>query len=207
MVAACRRTGAHFSIITRIDRKIRRTIAAISEEAWTAIRAQIAEIAYTAFASDRKHRVTGRLVVRRVRDLAVGRQGELFLAWRYHTVFTDSPFTLVQAEEQHRDHAVIKQTLADLIDGPLPSGRFTANAAWLTLAALPHTLTRAAGTLASVFHARAATIRRHLIHIPARIARRGRGHITVHLPAHWHAEHPWIGLFDATGHPATARAG
>ncbi|MFJ2818918.1 hypothetical protein ACIQOU_35345 [Streptomyces sp. NPDC091279] len=32
---------------------------------------------------------------------------------------------------------------------------FTANAAWLTLAALAHNLTRALGTLASAFHARA----------------------------------------------------
>jgi hypothetical protein len=26
------------------------------------------------------------------------RQGELFPAWRYHALFTDSPFELVQAE-------------------------------------------------------------------------------------------------------------
>lgn len=228
VVAACRRAGAHYSVTTPIDRKIRRTVGAIPDDGWTAIRypravwdeangswisdAQIAEVPYTAFASNPKHRTTGRLVVRRVRDLAAGGQGELFPAWRYHTVFTDSPFTLVQAEGQHRDHAVIEQLLADLIDGPLahlPSGVFTANAAWLTLAAIAHTLTRAAGTLASTVHARAraATIRRHLIHVPARIARHGRGHVTLHLPADWHAEHPWIGLFTTTGQPATARAG
>lgn len=46
--------------------------------------------------------------------------------------FTDSPFTLAQAEAQHRAHAVIEQINADLIAGPLahlPSGRFNANAA------------------------------------------------------------------------------
>jgi hypothetical protein len=40
---------------------------------------------------------------------------------------------MLQAEEQHRDHAVIEQVFADLTDGPLahaPSGRFAANAAW-----------------------------------------------------------------------------
>jgi hypothetical protein len=50
----------------------------------------------------------------------------LFPAWRYHAVFTDSPFTMLQAEEQHRDHAVIEQVFADLTDEALahaPSGR------------------------------------------------------------------------------------
>ena len=59
-------------------------------------------------------------------------QGVLFPVWRYHAVFTDSPFILVQAEAQHRGHAVIEQVNADLINGPLahlPSGRFAANAA------------------------------------------------------------------------------
>jgi hypothetical protein len=58
---------------------------------------------------------------------------------------------MVQAEAQHRDHAVIEQISADLIDGPLahlPSGRFNANAAWLALAGIAHNLTRAAGHLA-----------------------------------------------------------
>ena len=52
--------------------------------------------------------------------------------WRCHPVFTDSPFVTLQAEAQHRDHAVIEQVFADLTSGPLahlPSGRFTANAA------------------------------------------------------------------------------
>src|SRR6185369_518861 len=90
-------------------------------------------------------------------------------------------FHLTQAEAQHRDHTIIEQVLADLAAGPLahlPSGVFTANAAWLTLAATTHNLLRAAGTLTSTFHARArgATLRAHLINIPARIA---RGHITL----------------------------
>ena len=56
--------------------------------------------------------------------------------------FTDSPFELIQAEAQHRDHAIVEQVLADLNDGPLahlPSGQFPANAAWLTLAAIATT--------------------------------------------------------------------
>jgi hypothetical protein len=66
--------------------------------------------------------VTARLIVRRIPDLnksTVDAQGELFPVWRYHAAFTDSPFVLVQAEEQHRGHAVIEQVFAELIDGPL----------------------------------------------------------------------------------------
>jgi hypothetical protein len=65
----------------------------------------------------------------------------------------------------------------------MPSGSFAANAAWLTLATIAHNLTRAAGKLASLFHAKArtGTLRRHLITIPARIARRSRP-IILRLP-------------------------
>lgn len=96
-------------------------------------------------------------VVRRVKDLAA--QAELFPVWRYHAVFTDNPHELVTAEAEHRDHAIVEQVFADLFDGPLshlPSGRFAANAAWLTLAALVHKLLRAVGALASAFHAATA---------------------------------------------------
>jgi hypothetical protein len=58
------------------------------------------------------------------------------------------------------------------------AGVFTANAAWLVCAAISHILTRAAGALASAFHARArtGTIRAQLINTPARIAR-SAGHL------------------------------
>ncbi len=102
-------------------------------------------------------------------------------------MFTDSPFATIQAEEHHRDHAQVEQVFADLTDGPLahlPSGSFPANAAWLACAAIAHNLLRAAGSLASLAcaKARGATLRRDLIDVAARIARHGRGHITVHLP-------------------------
>jgi hypothetical protein len=60
--------------------------------------------------------------VRRVKRLdkpAGPGQGELFDSWRYHCVFTDTPFAFAQAEADHRDHAVIEQTIADLKAGPL----------------------------------------------------------------------------------------
>jgi hypothetical protein len=101
-------------------------------------------------------------------------------------VFTNSPLLMLQAEADHRRHAIIEQVIADLKNGPLahlPSGRFTANGAWLVLAAIAFNLTRAAGALASRFHAKAttATIRRHLINVPARPVRSAR-RIHLRLP-------------------------
>jgi hypothetical protein len=230
----CRRGGVHFSVTAKMDPKIKQAIAAIPETAWVAIKypnavfdtqarrwvsdAQIAEATYTAFASKRGQAITARLIVRRVKrvnDNATEGQDELFPLYRYHAIFTDSPFVLVQAEAQHRDHAIIEQVNADLIDGPLahlPSGSFTANAAWLTLAAITHNLLRATGCLASAFHAKArgATLRRHLIGVPARLARHGHagraGHITLHLPEHWRWQHAWKNLFDTTHDPPPAQA-
>jgi DDE family transposase len=222
---AVRRAGARFSVTVSTDPKIATAIAAIPEAGWTPIRypraiwddqlrcwvsgAQVAETEYTAFTSKKGQTITARLIVRRVRDLA--RQDELFPAWRYHAVFTDSPFQLLQAEEQHRDHAIIEQVFADWTDGPLahlPSGFFPANAAWLTCAAIAHNLLRAAGSLASLTYgkARGATLRRDLIDVAARTARHGHGHITLHLPEAWHREHEWMTMFTTTCGPPPAAA-
>jgi hypothetical protein len=229
-VRAARDAGACFSVTVRTDPRVCAAIAAIPDDAWMPIRypraiwddqlgrwvsdAQIAEVPYTAFTSRKGQAITARLIVRRVKDLnrqAAPGQGELFTAWRYHAVFTDSPFTLVQAEEQHRGHAQAEQVFADWTDGPLahlPSGSFPANAAWLALAAISCNLLRAAGALASLAYAKArgATVRRDLIGVAARTARHGRGHLTVHLPAGWHREHEWMNLFTATCGPPAAAA-
>ena len=230
VIGAVRRGGARFSVTVPMNASIRAAIAAIPQDAWTSIRypraiwddqlgswvsdAEIAEVEYTAFASKKGQAVTARLMVRRVRDLnkkAAAGQDELFPVWRYHAVFTDSPFELIQAEEQHRDHAVVEQVFADVTSGPLahlPSGVFAANAAWLSIAAMAHNLLRAAGALASLpfAKARAATIRRDLIAVAARIARRGRGYLTLHLPEGWHREHEWLNLLGAACGPPAAVA-
>jgi hypothetical protein len=230
VIGAVRRGSARFSVTVPMNTSIRAAIAAIGDDAWTGIRypraiwddqldcwisdAEVAETRYTAFASRKGQAVTARLIVRRVRDLnkhAADGQDELFPVWRYHAVFTDSPFELVQAEGQHRDHAIVEQFFADITSGPLahlPSGVFAANAAWLAIAAMAHNLVRAVGALASLplAKARAATIRRDLIAIAARTARHGRGHITLHLPEAWHREQEWLNLWDAACGPPAAAA-
>ena len=231
---AVRRAGACFSVTAQLNTAVRAAIAAIPASAWKPIAypralwddqlrcwisdAKVAEVPFTAFTSHKGRGrppvpLTARLIVRRVRDMNITAptgQGEMFPAWRYHAVFTDSPFETIQAEEHHRDHAIIEQVFADWTDGPLahlPSGSFPANAAWLALAAICGNLLRAAAALASLAcaKARGATIRRDLIDVAARIARHGRGHVTLHLPEGWHREQEWMNLFEAaTGPPAAA---
>ena len=220
VVAAVRRAGAKFSVTARLNASVRAQIATIAEDAWTPIHypnavwddqaggwvsdAEVAETTYTAFASRGPARqVTARLMVRRVKLLppAGADQPALVEGHRHHAVFTDSPLTTLQAESCHRGHAIVEHVIADLKGGPLahlPSGRFAANAAWLTLAAVAHNLTRAAGCLASVFHAsaRPATIRDQLINLPARIATSAR-RVTLHLPTGWRWEQSWRSVIAA----------
>jgi hypothetical protein len=225
VIKAIRAGGAQFSITVANTARIRAAISRIPETAWTPIKyrdavwdqdegrwvseAEIAEIRYTAFASKAKDlQITARLIVRRVKRLnpktVPEGQGELFTAHRHHAFMTDSPLTIAQAEPNHRRHAVIEQIFSDLEDGPLghlPSGKFQANAAWLTLAAISYNLTRAAATLADRHHAKAtgATIRRNLINIPARIATSAR-RLHLHLPEHWPWSPGFLTLWARTGH-------
>jgi hypothetical protein len=226
---AVRAAGAFFSVTVQVNSHVQAAIARIGEDAWVPIKypraiwddqlrrwvsdAEVAETEYTAFTSTDRA-ITARLIVRRVKDLnhkAAGGQDELFDVWRYHAVFTDSPFVMLQAEEQHRDHAIVEQVFADWSGGPLahlPSGSFPANAAWLALAATSHNLLRAAGALASLACAKAtgATLRRDLIDVAARTARHGRGEITLHLSEGWHRETEWLNLFEAACRPPPAQA-
>jgi hypothetical protein len=226
VVATAARYGACVSLTTGSNPSITAAITAITDTEWTAIHypeafvdtdtgelisdAEVAEIPYTAFTSrPKKEQVHGRLIVRRVKrrnpDAVRAGQDELFALWRHHAVFVTSPFEMLQAEGQHRAHAIVEQVIADAAASALahlPSGSFNANAAWAVLWAIAHNLTRAAGTLASTFHARAttATIRAHLINVPARIARSAR-RLTLHLPQDWPWQAAWTGLHAAVRQP------
>jgi hypothetical protein len=224
VVGACIEAGARFSLVLVKNRAVERAIAGIPDHAWTPVRypgavvdpdtgelisdAEVAETTFTAFESTARP-VTTRLIVRRVRDRARG--DELFPVWRHHPFLTNSTEPTAQADITHRRHAIIETVFADLIDGPLahlPSGRFAANSAWAICAAITHNLLRAAGTLAGPRHAlaRGATLRRHIVTVPARLARPQRRPV-VHLPAPWPWSTPWRNLWTAIfgiGPPITA---
>jgi hypothetical protein len=225
VAATAARYGADVSLTTGANPSVNAAIAQIPEDAWTAIHypqsfvdtetgelvsdAEVAQIGYTAFTSrPKKQQVVGRLIVRRVKRLnpkASPGQDGLFDVWRHHAVFVTSPFPMLQAEGFHRDHAIIEQVIADAAASALahlPSGSFTANAAWTVLWALAHNLTRAVGVLAGAFHARAttATIRAHLITVPARLARSAR-RLTLHLPEFWPWQPAWQALHAAVCRP------
>jgi len=222
VIAAALRQGAHFSITARQDKAVRKAITTIDDRAWTAIKytdavfdeqqqrwisdAEVAEIPYTAFTSKPKAKhVKAKLLVRRVKDMNPNNQSELFTAYRYHAVFTDSPLPMLEAEKAHRAHAIVEQVIADLKNGPLahlPSGHFWANSAWLVCATMAFNLTRAAGTLASAFHAKATTgtIRAQLITVPGRLARSAR-RLTLHLPTAWPWQKAWEQMAAAANSP------
>ena len=76
---------------------------------------------------------------------------------------------------------------------------FAANAAWCLPAAITHNMLRAASTLTGAARyavARGATLRTHLINIPARLARPQQRPI-LHLPAHWPRVATWLTLWKA----------
>lgn len=224
VIRVCRRYGAVFSLVLTRNTAVQRAIDAIPQDAWTPVQypgavrdpetgawisdAEVAEISYTMAESGTYEAVTARLIVRRVKD-ANQPEGGLFPIWRYHPFFTDTTESVTDADVTHRRHAIIETTFADLIDGPLahiPSARFGANSAWAICTAIAHNLLRAAATLAGtrLHTARGATLRRHLVNVPARLARPQRKPI-LHLPTHWPWESAWMTLWhNIIGHRSSA---
>lgn len=221
-VSAAIKGGAEVSVTVRLDPRVRAAIAQIPDTAWIPIkytdavydeqtqrwisRAEVAEIPFTAFTSKKAAaHISGRLVVRRIPDLKPKDsepQTALFDTWRFHAFFTTTDpkqADTVAADKTHRQHAIVEQVHADLKNSALahlPSGRFTANGAWLVLAAMAFNLTRAAASIAGSGLAKAttATVRRTLINVPARIASSGR-RLTLHLPQGWPWQASWTTLF------------
>lgn len=223
LVAAMIRAGMWFSITARMNPKVKAALTSIPDDAWTPIKypkaiweedashpkggywvsdAEVAEVNFIAFTSKKKsHHIPCRLVVRRVKrhqprssDGTV--QDELFAVYRFHAFITNSPLNTIEADERHRDHAIIEQVIAELKNNALahlPSGSYAANAAWLAHAVMAFNLMRATGVLAGnrLARARWATLRRKLINIPARIATTGR-RLVLHLPLDW----PWAEAFN-----------
>lgn len=225
------RHKAWFSVTARMTKTVTAAITSIPGDAWTAISypnaifdeaeqrwisdAEVAEVPFTAFTGRRKHEhVTCRLIVRRVKRLQPlasdgTEQGELFASYRHHAFITNSTLGMIEADQRHREHALVEQVIAELKGGPLahlPSGKYTANAAWVALAVTAFNLARATGVAAGEQRARWATLRTKIINIPGRIATTAR-RLDLHLPADWPWATGWESLWSiATGPPTAAAA-
>ncbi len=178
VLATAVKFDVQFSVTARQDKRVRAAIDAIPDET------------FTAFAGDKRHARQVRLVVRRVRPTP-GSQLALFTTWDYHAFVTDRTLPLAEVEADHRRHAIVEQTIAELKSAGLkhlPSGKFMANAAWLALAVMAHNLGRAVGQLAGpdLERATAATLRRKVFTMPGRLVHTGRRR-HLRLPARW----PW----------------
>lgn len=195
VLAACRRADVRFSVTARKNTAIRKAIAAIPEDAWTPIPywieggADVAETGYTCFAGDRRHQVEVRLIVRRVRPTP-GSQLALDVVFDHHAIVTDRTGGLLEIEADHRRHAVVEHVIDDLKHhaglAHLPSGRFAANAAWLTLTGVAYNLARWTAQAAGLGPVTTATVRRTLIAVPGRLVHSAR-QLHLRLPTHW----PW----------------
>jgi hypothetical protein len=200
VLATAAKFDVRFSITARQDKRVRAAIHAIPDAAWQPIPywlstpevsgADIAETNFTVFAGDKRHARQARLVVRRVRPTP-GSQLALFTTWDYHAFVTDRDGDVLEIEADHRRHAVVEQSIAELKSAGLkhlPSGRFMANAAWLALAVMAHNLGRAVGQLAGpeLDRATAATLQRKVFTLPGRLVHTGRRR-HLRLPKHW----PW----------------
>lgn len=227
-VGAAIRKKTWFSVTARMTKTVTAAITSIAEDAWVAIKypkavwedseqrwisdAEVAEVRFVAFTGRRKSQhVTCRLVVRRVKRLQSlasdgTEQGELFASYRHHAFITNSDLTVVEADQRHRDHAIVEQVIAELKDNALahlPSGKYAANAAWVSCAVIAFNLARAGAVAAGLAKARWASLRRKIIHVPARIASTSR-RVDLHLPLHWPWAQSWLTLHaTATGPPPT----
>lgn len=195
------RLGVAWSVTVRANKYIRACIDTISDDAWTTIvyphsgEAQVAETVYVTGNGKRRRQL--RLVVRRTR-LTDPAQAQLWPDWRYHAFITNVDLPTIEVDQFHRAHATIELAIRDLKHGAglqhVPSGRFFANAAWLTCAVLAHNLIRWTARLGSVHpHSQltvARTIRTRLLALPARLVNHSRRRV-LRLPARW----PWATEF------------
>jgi hypothetical protein len=184
-----------WSITVTNNRKVKAAIASIPDDAWVDIDytlsgyAQVAETTYTGGGPLKKHRRIVRLVVRRTR-LADTAQQALFADWRHHSFITNrTDLDTVQADQFHRQHAVVELAIRELKDGAaehIPSGHYPANAAWFACAVIAHNLARWTMLLGKHEPINNRTLRTRIIAVPAVAANRSRRH-TLRFPARW----PW----------------
>jgi hypothetical protein len=195
VVEACRKAGVRFSITIKSSKALNKVIAAIPEDAWKPIPYWIddgADVAETTYRPFSKKHPEVRLIVRRVKPTP-GSQLALFATYDYHSFITDRAGETVYLEADHRRHAVVEGVIRDLKYGVglnhLPSGRFSANAAWMTLNVIAHNLGRWVNEIGlgeAAVPITTKTIRTRLFSLPGRMTTSG-GRSRLHLPRGW----PW----------------
>jgi hypothetical protein len=122
----------------------------------------------------------------------------LFSTYDYHPFITDREGETIYLEADHRRHAVVEDVIRDLKYGVgvnhLPSGRFCANAVWMTLNVIAHNLGRWVGRIGLGPKATSMTtkiLRTRMLNLPGRMTTSG-GRRTLHLPRAW----PWEEQFN-----------
>jgi hypothetical protein len=197
VVDACRKQGVACSITVKLTKAVHKVIAQIPEHAWTPIPYWLEDGADVAETSSRPFGRNGRvmrLIVRRVRPTP-GSQLALFCDYDYHGFVTDREGAMLALEADHRRHAEVENVIRDLKYGVglnhLPSGKFAANAAWLTLNVLAHNLARWTSRIGlGETLITTKTLRTRYLDLPGRLTRSAR-RLHLHLPTRW----PWAHQF------------
>jgi Transposase DDE domain group 1 len=191
-IATLERLEVGYTMGVRMVKSVVSAASSIDEGGWTPIEytpegmAEVAECTY-------KGR---RLIVRRTR--LVGSQATLWPEWRHFAFVTDLAGHAVDVDAFHRSHARVELAIKDLKEGAglehIPSGNFSANAAWLVCAALAHNLIRWSALLGELTPddqlVVARTIRTRYLSIPGRLITRS-GRPTLRTPLEW----PWATTF------------
>ena len=132
------------------------------------------------------------------RTRLIGQQGELFPNWRYFGFVTDLDGKAIEVDAFHRDRARIELSIKDLKEGAgmehVPSGKFSANGAWLAHSVIAHNLMRQVSYLGTITSKEtmvvARTFRNRFIAIAGRLVNRS-GKIVLRTPARW----SWADIF------------
>ena len=155
--------------------------------------ADVAETEYTSFQNE-PDAATVRLIVRSVKPTPSS-QLALFASYSYHGFITNRDGDTLELEADHRRHAEIENAIRDLKYGVglnhLPSGRFPANAAWLSSQVMAHNLARWTARIGLGEQlVTTKTLRRRFFSLAGRLTRSAR-RLTLHLPQRW----PWENQF------------
>lgn len=192
-ISTLERLDVGYTMGIKMVKPVVSTVSEIDEEDWKPIEyspegeAQVAECDYRG----------RRLIVRRTR--IVGRAQQLWPNWRHFGFITDLGGSAIDLDAFHRNHATVELAIRDLKEGAglchVPSGDFSANAAWLICAALAHNLIRWTSMLGEITQVGqlvvARTVRTSIFSVPGRLVSRS-GRPTLRAPLEW----PWAKVFE-----------